>query len=76
MTESTRPTRIEVNCETGVETIHELTDAEIAQMEADRVAAEARKAEEVAQAEANATAKAALLDRLGITADEAKLLLS
>ena len=70
------PTRIEINCETGVETIHELTDAEIAQMEADRVAAEARKAEEVAQAEANATAKAALLDRLGITADEAKLLLS
>ena len=49
---------------------------EIAQMEADRVAAEARKAEEDAQAEANATAKAALLDRLGITADEAKLLLS
>ena len=70
------PTRIEINCETGVETIHELTDAEIAQMEADRVAAEARKAEEDAQAEANATAKAALLDRLGITADEAKLLLS
>jgi len=76
MTESTRPTRIEVNCETGIESIIELTDAEIAQMEADRVAAEARKAEEVAQAEANATAKAALLDRLGITADEAKLLLS
>jgi len=70
------PTRIEINCKTGVETIHELTDAEIAQMEADRVAAEARKAEEDAQAEANATAKAALLDRLGITADEAKLLLS
>ena len=76
MTESTRPTRIEVNCETGIESIIELTDAEIAQMEADRVAAEARKAEEDAQAEANATAKAALLDRLGITADEAKLLLS
>ena len=70
------PTRIEINCETGIESIIELTDAEIAQMEADRVAAEARKAEEDAQAEANATAKAALLDRLGITADEAKLLLS
>ena len=70
------PTRIEINCETGIESIIELTDAEIAQMEADRVAAEARKAEEDAAAEANATAKAALLDRLGITADEAKLLLS
>jgi hypothetical protein len=34
------------------------------------------KAEEITQAEANATAKAALLARLGITADEAKLLLS
>jgi hypothetical protein len=34
------------------------------------------KAEEDNKAEADATAKAALLDRLGITADEAKLLLS
>ena len=34
------------------------------------------KAEEVKQAESNATAKAALLDRLGITEDEAKLLLA
>ena len=73
MTESTRPTRIEVNCETGVETIHELTDAEIAQMEADRVAAEARKAEEDAAAQAVADAKAsaqAKLAALGLTAEE------
>ena len=34
------------------------------------------KAEEIKQAESNATAKAALLDRLGITEDEAKLLLA
>ena len=73
MTESNRPTRIEVNCETGVETIHELTDAEIAQMEADRVAAEARKAEEDAAAQAVADAKAsaqAKLAALGLTAEE------
>ena len=73
MTESTRPTRIEINCETGVETIHELTDAEIAQMEADRVAAEARKAEEDAAAQALADAKAsaqAKLAALGLTAEE------
>ena len=73
MTESNRPTRIEVNCETGVETIHELTDAEVAQMEADRVAAEARKAEEDAAAQAIADAKAsaqAKLSALGLTADE------
>ena len=73
MTESTRPTRIEINCETGVESIIELTDAEIAQMEADRVAAEARKAEEDAAAQALADAKAsaqAKLSALGLTADE------
>ena len=69
------PTRIEINCETGVESIIELTDAEVAEMAAQAAIAEAKRAEEEAQAEANATAKAALLDRLGITAEEAKLLL-
>lgn len=67
------PTRIEINCETGVETIHELTDAEITQMEADRVAAEARKAEEDAAAQAVADAKASAqskLAALGLTAEE------
>ena len=67
------PTRIEVNCETGVESIIELTDAEVAQMEADRVAAEARKAEEdaVRQAEADAKASAqAKLAALGLTPEE------
>jgi len=67
------PTRIEINCETGVESIIELTDAEVAQMEADRVAAEARKTEEdaVRQAEADAKASAqAKLAVLGLTPDE------
>ena len=67
------PTRIEINCETGVESIIELTDAEVAQMEADRVTAEARKAEEDAAAQAAADAKAsaqAKLTALGLTADE------
>jgi hypothetical protein len=70
------PTRIEINCATGVESIIELTDAEVAQMQVDAAAAAERRAEEDAKAEADAVAKAALLDRLGITADEAKLLLS
>jgi hypothetical protein len=68
-----RPTRIEVNCETGVETIIELTDAEIAQMEADAAAAVVRKAEEDAAAQVVADAKAsaqAKLSALGLTADE------
>jgi hypothetical protein len=69
------PTRIEINCETGVESIIELTDAEVAEMKYQAELAAEKKAEEAAQAAANATAKAALLDRLGITAEEAKLLL-
>jgi hypothetical protein len=67
------PTRIEIDCETGVESIIELTDAEVAQMQADAQAAEARKAEEDAAAEAAAAAKAsgqAKLAALGLTADE------
>jgi membrane protein involved in colicin uptake len=70
------PTRIEINCTTGVESIIELTDAEVAELAVQAEAAAAKKAEEEAQAEADAVAKAALLDRLGITADEAKLLLA
>jgi hypothetical protein len=71
----TRPTRVEVNCTTGETSIIELTDAEIAQMEADAAAAETqRKADEKAAAD-KATARAAILDRLGLTADEAAILL-
>lgn len=68
-----RPTRIEVNCETGVETIIELTDQEIAQMEADAAEAAARKAEEdaaLAAAEAAKESARAKLAALGLTADE------
>jgi hypothetical protein len=72
----TNPKRIEVNCSTGEVLEIELTDAEVAQREADAAAFAAKKhEEEVAAAEA-ATAKAALLIKLGITADEAKLLLA
>jgi hypothetical protein len=42
----------------------------------DAISEAAKVAAAQAEAEANATAKAALLSRLGITADEAKLLLS
>ena len=50
----------------------EMNDAEFAQLEADQAAQTIAKAE----AEAKATAKAALLAQLGITAEQAKLLLS
>jgi hypothetical protein len=67
--------KIIVDCSTGLTTEVELTAEEIAQREADAVAhAAAEHEKEVAAAEA-AEAKAALLVKLGITADEAKLLL-
>ena len=50
----------------------EMNDAEFAAYEADQVAAEAQAAELAAKA----AEKEALLTRLGITADEAKLLLA
>jgi hypothetical protein len=68
-----RPTRIEVDCSTGIETIIELTDAEIAQMEADAAETAARRAAEEAAAAAEAEAKAsaqAKLAALGLTAEE------
>ena len=61
-----------VNCETGEEIIRDANAEELAQMEIDAANAEAKQAE----AEAKATAKAALLTQLGITAEQAKLLLS
>ena len=71
-----KPTRIEINCETGVESIIELTDAEIAEMEAAAAQAELDRAAKEAEDAAKAEAKAVLLDRLGITAEEAQLLLA
>jgi hypothetical protein len=71
-----KPTRIEMNCETGVESIIELTDAEVAELAYQAELAAEKKAEEDAKAASDATAKAALLVKLGITADEAKLLLA
>ena len=69
-------TRIEINCETGVESIIELTDAEVAELAYRAELAAEQKAEEDAKAASDAIAKAALLVKLGITADEAKLLLA
>ena len=69
----TKPTKIEVNCTTGEQTVIELTDEEIAQMETDRANAEADRAAREAEATAKAEAKAAAqakLAALGLTAEE------
>jgi hypothetical protein len=62
------------NVETGEETIIERD--ETAQEQTEREAAEAKFAAQKAEAAAKETAKAALLAQLGITAEQAKLLLS
>jgi hypothetical protein len=67
------PTKLIVDCSTGVTTEVELTAEEVAQREADAVAfAEIKAAEEaVAQAKADAKASAQTkLAALGLTADE------
>jgi vacuolar-type H+-ATPase subunit H len=68
-------TKLIVNVQTGETIERELNAEEIAQQEIDEAAFNARKAIRDAEAQAKATQKAALLDRLGITEAEAKLLL-
>jgi hypothetical protein len=63
----------EFNALTGETTVTERD--ETAQELAAREAAEAKFAVEKAEAEAKATAKASILDRLGLTADELKTIL-
>ena len=70
------PTKLIINCETKEQIEVELTDEEVAQLEADRAKAEADKAKADADAAAKAEAKAELLAKLGITAEEAALLLA
>lgn len=60
---------------TGETTVREMTDAEVAELTYQAELAADAKAEEDRIAAEKATAKAALLERLGITEDEAKLLL-
>ena len=69
----TKPTRLEVNCETGARTVIELTDEEIGQLETDRANAEADRLAREAEAEAKATVRASALAKLaalGLTETE------
>ena len=60
-----------VNAETGEETIRPYTEEEIAMMETAKAEAEAKAAAEAAKAHE----RSVILERLGITEDEAALLL-
>ena len=68
---TTKPQVKIVNCETGEEIVRDATAEEIAQIELDATNAAAEKAE----AAAKESARQALLSKLGITQEEAQLLL-
>lgn len=70
------PTRIEINCETGVESIIELTDAEVAELAYQAELAAEKKAEEDAAKAAQEAKKQEVLAKLGLTADEVAALLA
>ena len=68
-------TAIEVNCATGEVIERELTELEIEQREADAAAYLEQKAEDDKAAAAKDAAKQAVLDKLGLSADEVAALL-
>jgi ribosome assembly protein YihI (activator of Der GTPase) len=71
MAKTTKPMVRIHNTETDEVIDREMTDAEFAEYEANQVA----KATAQAEVDAKAEARQAILDRLGITADEAAILL-
>jgi hypothetical protein len=71
MAKSTKPTIRIHDLELNEVIDREMTDAEFADYQADQEAQAIAKAE----AEAKETAKAAILDRIGLTADELKTIL-
>lgn len=62
----------EVNAETGEEIVREATELEITELEALKESFEAEQAKK----KADEAKRQAILDRLGLSAEEAKLLLS
>lgn len=71
MAKTTRPIIRIHNTATDEVIDREMNDDEFAQYEADK----ADRAAKEAEADAKATAKAAILDRIGLTADELKTIL-
>ena len=68
--------KVIVDCSTGETTIVPLTAEEIADLEAAAAQAEQDRLAAEAEAATKAAARQALLDKLGITQEEAALLLS
>jgi len=72
---SDTPTKVVVDCSTGITEVIPLTEAEIADLETARLAAEDQRAAAEAEAAARAEQRQEILDRLGLTAEEAAILL-
>jgi len=72
----TTPQKLSVNVETGEQSLIDLTTDEVADFEAGVKALQDETVTAKAKVKADKDNKAALLVKLGITADEAKLLLS
>ena len=68
-------TKLIVNCETNEVVERELNKAEKDQQKADETYLAEKRAPLIAEAEAKAAARQAIADRLGLTADEVKILL-
>ena len=64
-----------IDVATGSEIDREMTDEEFDQYKIDQANAIADKTKAETEAKANAIAKAAILDRIGLTADELKTIL-
>ena len=67
--------KVIVNCSTGEQSVVPLTAQEIAELEAAAAQAEQDRLAAEAEAQAKAQAKAEILAKLGLTEDEAKVLL-
>ena len=67
--------KLEIFALTGEVIERDYTAEELEQYEKDQAEISKLKAEKLAEEEANAEARQAILDRLGLTVDEAKLLL-
>lgn len=69
-------TKLVIDCSTGIVEEVPLSDAELAEREASRLALEKIQAEKAAADAEKAAKRSALLAKLGLSEDEAKLLLS
>lgn len=67
--------KVIVNCSTGEQTVVPLTAEEIAELEAAAAKAEADRVAAEKEAADKAAARQAILDKLGLTAEEAAVLL-